>query len=81
MTIKKMVMRMNEKEKEKQKLLKCKEHQSDEKINEEPLPTLGYYEGLIQDHDLSMEPGVIRVRDVALPLEEKQRKYTRILKN
>ena len=74
MSIKKMVMRMNEKEEEKQKLLKCKKHQSDERINEEPLPTLGDYEELIQDHDLSMEPGVIRVRDAALPLEEKQPK-------
>ena len=71
MTIKKMVIRMNEKDKGKQKLLKCKEHQ---KINEEPLPTLGDYEGLIQDHDLSMKPGVIRLRDAALPLEEKQPK-------
>ena len=74
MSIKKMVMRMNEKEEEKQKLLKCKKHQSDKRINEEPLPTLGDYEELIQDPDLSMEPGVIRVRDAALPLEEKQLK-------
>ena len=41
MSIKKMVMRMNEKEEEKKKLLKCKKHQSDERITEEPLPTLG----------------------------------------
>ena len=69
-----MVMRMNEKEEEKQKLLKCKKHQSDKRINEEPLPTLGDYEELIQDHDLSMELGVIRMRDAALPLEERQPK-------
>ena len=56
MSIKKMVMRMNEKEEEKQILLKCKEHQSDEKINEEPLPTLG----------------VIKVKDIALPPEQKE---------
>ena len=51
-------------------MLKCKKHQSNKRINEEPLTTLGDYEELIQDHDLSMEPGVIRVRDAALPLEE-----------
>ena len=64
------------KKEEKQKLLKCKKHQSDERINEEPLPTLGDYQELIQDHDLSVEPGVIRVRDAALPLEEKTTKST-----
>ena len=74
MSIKKMVMRMNEKEEEKQKLLKCKKHKSDKRINEEQLPTLGDYKESIQDHNLSMEPGVFRVRDAALPLEEKQPK-------
>ena len=51
-----------------------KNAKSDKKIHEEPLPTLGDCEGLIQDHDLSMEPDVIIVRDAALPLEEKQPK-------
>ena len=67
MTIKKLVMKMNEKEQEKQKVLREEKRKSQE---EQPLPTLGDYENIIESNTVSMEPGVVTVKDIVLPTEE-----------
>ena len=72
--ITKMLLTFKEKDKQHGKLSRTEKRQiSQEKVSEEdaPLPSLQNVEHMIDCENIDMEPGVVKVTDIALPIEEK----------